>query len=83
MTQSPRPKTQTTKQPRSAAILLLLTIADTTWRVFVPTIGGAILGVTLDNLFGKAPLFTITLISLGCAISAVLVAQQLKKVQRT
>jgi len=84
MTQSPSTKKQTTKQPPTtsqAALLLLLTIADTTWRTFVPTIGGTILGVMLDNLTHRAPLFTTTLIIVGFAVAILLVTLQIKRVR--
>jgi F0F1-type ATP synthase assembly protein I len=62
--------------------LLLTTIADTTWRAFVPTIGGTILGVTLDNLTGRAPLFTTIAIVLGFGTAVLLVALQIRRVRR-
>lgn len=82
MSKSPSPKTMTTKQPRSAAILLLLTILDTTWRAFIPTVGGTLLGVGLDNLFHKVPIFTVVMIIVGFATSAVLIMIQLRNVRR-
>lgn len=85
MTQSPRAKTQTTDRPPTvtqAAILLLTTIADTTWRAFVPTIGGTILGVTLDNILNVAPLMTTILIAVGFATSALLITLQIRSVRR-
>lgn len=83
MTDSPRETKQTIKSPRSAAILLLLTIADTTWRAFVPTIGGTVLGVTLDNTLQTAPGYTTVLIIAGFVTSIVLVALQIRKVRRS
>ncbi len=83
MTQSPSLKTKTTNQPHPAAILLLLTILDTMWRAFVPTIGGTILGVYLDNWLNKAPFFTTSMIIVGFATSAVLIAVQLRNVRRS
>lgn len=83
MTQSPSLKTKTTNQPHPAAILLLLTILDTTWRAFVPTIGGTIFGVYLDNWLNKAPLFTTIMIIAGFCMSAVLISLQLRKVKRS
>lgn len=86
MTQSPRAKTQTTDRPPTitqGAILLLLTIADATWRAFVPTIGGTILGVTLDNIFRTAPLLTTILIIAGFATSGLLITLQIRAVRRT
>ncbi|MBC7942960.1 AtpZ/AtpI family protein [Candidatus Saccharibacteria bacterium] len=83
MTQSPRTETKTTNQPHSAAILLLLTILDTTWRAFVPPIGGTLLGVGLDNYFHKAPIFTSVMIIVGFATSAILITLQIKNVKRS
>lgn len=86
MTQSPRAKSQTTDRPPTttkAAILLLTTIADTTWRAFVPTIGGTILGVALDNVLNVAPLMTTILIVAGFATSALLITLQIRSVRRT
>ena len=85
MTQSPKAHKQTTDRPPTttkAAILLLLTIADTTWRAFVPTIGGTILGVTLDHVFGVAPLLTTIMIVLGFATSALLITLQIRSVRQ-
>lgn len=73
---------ETTKQPQSAAILLIYTIIDTTWRAFVPTIGGTFLGVGLDKLFGLAPLMTVIMIIVGFALSALLIMLQIKSVRR-
>ncbi len=72
----------TAKQPQSAAILLIYTIIDTTWRAFVPTIGGTFLGVGLDKLFGLAPLMTVVMIIVGFALSALLIMLQIKSVRR-
>jgi len=85
MTQSPREDTQTTDRPPTitkGAILLLLTIADTTWRAFVPTIGGTILGVTLDNVLNTAPLITAISIVVGFSVSIVLIVLQIRSVRR-
>jgi len=83
MTQSPSPTTKATKLPQSAVILLLLTILDTTWRAFIPTIGGTVIGIVLDNLFHKAPLFTTVMIIAGFATSAALITLQIRKVKRS
>lgn len=82
MNKSPRKKT-TNRPHQSAAILLLSTIADTTWRLFVPTIGGTILGVLLDNMFNTPPLFTSVLIAVGFATSILLVTLQIRSVRRS
>lgn len=86
MTQSPRAKIQTTDRPPTttkAAILLLSTIADTTWRAFVPTIGGTILGVLIDNTFRTAPIITTIMIITGFATSALLIVLQIRAVRRS
>jgi len=77
------PEKQTTKLPHRAAILLLMTIADTTWRAFVPTIGGTFLGVWLDNILDVAPLMTIIMVLLGFALSAFLIIMQIRSVRRS
>jgi F0F1-type ATP synthase assembly protein I len=86
MTQSPNMQKQTTIQPPTvtkAALLLSLTFLDTTWRAFVPTIGGTILGIALDNVFKTAPIMTIISIIVGSAASILLIIQQLRQVRRT
>ncbi len=82
MPKSPNARHKTIIQPRSAAILLMVTILDTTWRAFVPTVGGTFLGVGLDKLFGVAPLMTIIMIIVGFATSALLIMLQIKAVRR-
>jgi len=79
--QSPEKKT-TDKPQKSAAILLLMTVLDTTWRAFVPTIGGTFLGVFLDTSLHTAPIITIVMIALGFATSIVLIIAQIKAVKR-
>jgi hypothetical protein len=65
-----------------AAILLFATVADTTWRAFVPKIGGTILGIMLDNTFHTAPLLTTILIVVGFALSVLLIVLQIRSVRR-
>lgn len=87
MTKTPR----LTKQPGtsnaepsglSGPILLLMTALDTTWRAFVPTIGGTFLGIGIDHLFNIAPTGTIVCLILGFAASAYLIVKQLTSVRR-
>lgn len=68
--------------PRSSVVLLFLTIIDTTWRMFVPVIGFALVGVRLDILFEKAPICMVTMIFVGIVCSAILVKSQLARVKR-
>lgn len=87
MTQSSQPKAPT-KQPKqeveplSAPMLIFATALDTTWRAFVPTLGGVFLGIGLDHLWGIAPVATIVCLVLGTAASALLIAKQLRDVRR-
>lgn len=86
MTTSPPTMTQKTTQPPTttqAVIVLTLTVLDTTWRAFVPTVGGTILGVTLDNVTGHAPLFTTISIVLGFAVAILLIALQIRRVRQS
>ena len=92
MTESPRHASEpsrTTKgqspdapSPLSAPLLIFMTALDTTWRAFVPTLGGVFAGIGLDYLFHSAPIATIICLIAGVIISALLVAQQLRAVRR-
>jgi len=68
-----------TRQPpeKSTVVLLLGIAADTTWRMFVPIIGIALLGVWADHTFASKPWMTTAGIIIGVAIAAALVRQQL------
>lgn len=65
------------------AMILLKTVADTTWRLFVPTVGLTALGVTIDNVFDTKPWLSVVCVVVGAALSFMLVLQQLKKVKST
>ncbi|QQG50572.1 MAG: AtpZ/AtpI family protein [Candidatus Saccharibacteria bacterium] len=64
----------------STVILLLLTMADTTWRLFIPTIGLLIAGLLLDKQMHTAPWFMIAGTVIGGTIAVLLVRSQMKKV---
>lgn len=80
------PKTSdadTVSAPSSTTVLLLVgTVADTTWRLFVPTIGGTILGIWLDHTFDTRPWATVVCVIIGTAISLGLIYLQIRKVQK-
>lgn len=61
--------------------MLLVTIADTTWRMFIPTIGFTIAGVSLDNILNTKPWLTIVGIIVGVVIAFILVIRQLSSVR--
>lgn len=75
------------KQPATsdvAAVTMLLgTIGDTTWRMFVPTVGMTILGLLADKWLHTTPWIMIGSIILGAYLAYVLVKRQVKKVQQT
>lgn len=87
MTESPRPQPQPgrTTKPQSklsAPMLIFLTALDTTWRAFVPIIGGVFLGIGIDHLFNIAPIATIACLVLGVVASAFLIVRQLRDVRK-
>ncbi|HBO64448.1 TPA: hypothetical protein DD425_00615 [Candidatus Saccharibacteria bacterium] len=88
MTESPRPKnnpqnrTTRTNPPLSPVMLIFITALDTTWRAFVPTLGGVFLGIGLDHLLGIAPVGTIICLIGGTALSILLIVKQLRDVRK-
>lgn len=80
---STSPNTDDGKAPtppdKSTVILLLTTIGDTTWRMFIPIIGLAIAGVALDVRLYTKPWLTVLGIIIGVIIASVLVLRQLRK----
>ncbi len=64
-------------------VLLLGTIADTTWRMFVPTIGGMLLGMEADKSLRTAPWLMTIGLALGVYITYLLIRNQMKKVKTT
>jgi hypothetical protein len=85
MSQSPRlseKTSQTTKGPVSAPMLVFMTALDTTWRAFVPTLGGTFAGIGLDNLFNIAPFGVIGCLVVGTVLSTVLIVRQLINVRK-
>lgn len=61
--------------------LMLLTIADTTWRLFLPSVGGTALGLWADNSWDTKPWLTITGVTVGSILSFVLVYAQIKHIK--
>ena len=64
-------------------MLIFVTALDTTWRAFIPTLGGVFLGIGIDHLFTMAPVGTITCLILGVVTSALLIAKQLRDVRKS
>ncbi|HEV7951824.1 MAG TPA: AtpZ/AtpI family protein [Candidatus Saccharimonadales bacterium] len=72
---------QPTPPDASTVILLLTTIGDTTWRMFVPTIGLTILGLLADKMLHTTPWIMILGIVAGAYLAYILVKRQIKKVK--
>jgi F0F1-type ATP synthase assembly protein I len=66
----------------SALIVLFVTALDTTWRVFVPSLGGVFLGIGLDAWWHTAPIATIAGLILGTILGTVLIIRQLTNVRK-
>lgn len=78
---SPSPqKRDAQTPPNKTASLLLGDIADTTWRMFVPTIGLTVLGLIADKSLHTTPWMMVIGIVVGAAIAIGLVRRQLQKV---
>ena len=87
MTESPRPqpKPGRTTKPQSkvsAPMLIFITALDTTWRAFLPTLGGVFLGIGIDHWLNIAPIATIGCLLLGTVTSAYLITKQLRDVRK-
>ncbi|OYW42434.1 hypothetical protein B7Z28_01525 [Candidatus Saccharibacteria bacterium 32-45-3] len=57
--------------------VLLVTIGDTTWRMFVPAVGLTLLGVWADVQFGTKPWLMVAGIVLGFLGAFLLVKKQI------
>jgi hypothetical protein len=66
----------------STVILLFATMADTTWRLFIPSVGLTIVGLMLDKHFQTTPWLMIVGIFLGSGIAILLILAQMNKVKK-
>lgn len=82
MDTEPNSQEPTTKRPQDKSTLLMIfgDIADTTWRMFVPVVGFAALGLYLDIVLDMVPWLTISLTVVGAFIAALLVWRQIKRI---
>lgn len=71
-----------TPPDRSTVILLLGTMGDTTWRMFVPTIGLTVLGLLADKWLHTTPWIMTAGIIVGILGAYVLVKRQIKEVRK-
>lgn len=72
---------QPTPPDRSTVILLLGDLVDTTWRMFVPTIGGTLLGWWADHAWHTFPWLSIAGLLVGCLVSAMLIKDLFTRVK--
>lgn len=81
MSTSPNDKGESPNPPtdKSPVILLLGIAGDTTWRMFVPVIGLAALGIWGDRTLQTKPWLTIVAIIVGIIIAGLLVRKQLQR----
>lgn len=63
-------------------MILVVTALDTTWRAFLPTLGGTFAGIGLDKLFNISPVGLIICLILGVVLSGFLIARQLIHVRK-
>lgn len=78
-TETNKPAADQPKNQQSPAILVFATVAETTWRLFVPIVLGCVLGVIADRSWNIKPIATISGILLGVIIAGLLIKQQLGK----
>jgi F0F1-type ATP synthase assembly protein I len=75
-------KNTSSSMPSKRMIFLVFsTMADTTWRLFVPTIGGTVLGLVLDKSWGTTPWLTTTGVILGAVLAFGLVYVQIRSIK--
>lgn len=72
-------KSSTPPEKKSPSVVLLWSVADTTWRMFVPTIGLLVIGRLADGAWGIKPWGMLVGVVIGAGISALLVKKQLEK----
>ncbi len=76
-------KAKKSTTPSANDVLVLFgTVADTTWRMFVPTIGGLALGLWADSVFSTSPILAIAGVCIGAIASLGLVFVQVKGISK-
>ena len=67
------------KPSTNAVLHMITTMADTTWRMFVPILGLLLLGIFFDKRINSFPWLTLIGFVLGIAITGLLIRNQFKK----
>ncbi len=79
MSKQPNESSTTDKKSSSrTAFVLIGDIADTTWRMFVPTITGIVGGNFADEQLGTKPWLFVGGTIAGCIVAGLLVRKQLQ-----
>ncbi|MDO8336273.1 MAG: AtpZ/AtpI family protein [Candidatus Saccharibacteria bacterium] len=69
--------------PSANDVLVLFgTVADTTWRMFVPTLLGLALGLWADSTYNSKPLWTLVGVFVGVAVCLGLIFVQMKGLKK-
>lgn len=64
---------------QSTELIIFGTVADTTWRMFVPVIGGALAGYFIDRSVGSRPVGVISGMFIGVVLAVALVVMQYRQ----
>lgn len=75
---TPTPDSDTARS-KSAVFAMLLDMADTTWRMFIPTIGLLLVGRHFDVEFNTKPWLMLAGVLVGAVIAAMLIRSQFKR----
>ncbi len=74
----------TTRSPRDESPFALGVVVgdllDTTWRIVVPVVLFAVLGIIADRQFGTQPWLTLAATAVGFVMAALLIKRQLEAV---
>ena len=78
-----KPSNVAENQPATdSAFVIVKTIGDTTWRMFVPSVGFTLLGVWLDLLVGTKPWLMFGGVMIGAIGAYLLVSIQIKRLKQ-
>ena len=67
------------REGKNTITTLMLDMADTTWRMFVPVVGLLLVGRYIDTITGTKPLLMLTGALLGSLVAWALIRRQLKR----
>lgn len=68
-----------TERSTGVAASIVMDMADTTWRMFIPSVGLLMLGRMLDNHYATKPWLMLVGIVLGSVVAGLLVKRQLDR----